>query len=169
MTRSLAYTSARDRLLNRVQLAIRAERSIAAFSDQNQSTQRPKDYSIWASLVHPCFNPLESMVRFRTMDFFYACGRSQTFGSRPNLYNNQQSKGLHGRANSQLSPPTGPKSLQCRLSERRAIKHFEVSALRAASQQCVKKRDFPSFMTGGTCQDRRGTKSRQGKLLLEKI
>ena len=32
----------------------------------------------------------------------------------------------------------------------------------------MKKRDFPSFMTVGTCQDRRGAESRQGKLLLEK-
>ena len=103
------------------------------------------------------------------MGILYACGRSQTFGSRPNLDQIQQSKGLDGRENSQLSPQTGPKSLQFSLSERRAIKYFEISALRAASQQCVKKRDFPSFMTGGTCQDRRGAKSRQGKLLLEKI
>ena len=57
------------------------------------------------------FNPLESMVRFRTMGILYACGRSQTFGSRPNLDQIQQSKGLDGRENSQLSPRTGPKSL----------------------------------------------------------
>ena len=31
------------------------------------------------------------------------------------------------------------------------------------------KRDFPSFTTGGTCQDRRGAKSRQGKLLEKKF
>ena len=34
---------------------IRAERCIAAFSDQNQSTQRPKDYNIWTNRGHPHF------------------------------------------------------------------------------------------------------------------
>ena len=46
---------ARDRLLNRVRLGIRAERCIVAFSDQNQSTQGPKDYNIWANRGHLCF------------------------------------------------------------------------------------------------------------------
>ena len=46
------------------------------------------------------------MVLFRTMDILYACGRSQTFGSRPNPDQIQQSKGLDGRENSQLSPRT---------------------------------------------------------------
>ena len=34
---------------------VKEERCIAAFSDQNQSTQRPKDYNIWANRGHPCF------------------------------------------------------------------------------------------------------------------
>ena len=46
---------ARDRLFNQVRLGIRAERCIAAFSDRNQSTQRPKDYNMWANRGHPCF------------------------------------------------------------------------------------------------------------------
>ena len=46
---------ARDRLLNRVRLGIRAECCIATFSDQNQSTQRPKDYKIWTNRGHPRF------------------------------------------------------------------------------------------------------------------
>ena len=49
------YAGARDRLFNHVRLGIRAERCIAAFSDLNQSTQRPKDYNIWANRGHPCF------------------------------------------------------------------------------------------------------------------
>ena len=40
---------------NHVRLGIKEERCIAAFSDQNQSTQRPKDYNIWANRGHPCF------------------------------------------------------------------------------------------------------------------
>ena len=49
------YAGARDRLFNHVRLGIKEERCIAAFSDQNQSTQRPKDYNIWANRGHPCF------------------------------------------------------------------------------------------------------------------
>ena len=49
------YAGARDRWLNHVRLGIRAERCIAAFSDQNQSTQHPKDYNIMANRGHPCF------------------------------------------------------------------------------------------------------------------
>ena len=50
-----ARAGARDRLFNHVRLGIKEERCIAAFSDQNQSTQRPKDYNIWANRSHPCF------------------------------------------------------------------------------------------------------------------
>ena len=56
------YAGARDRLFNHVRLGIKEERCIAAFSDQNQSTQRPKDYNIWANREvpgydFPCQNP----------------------------------------------------------------------------------------------------------------
>ena len=39
---------------DRLGIMIKEERCIAAFSDQNQSTQRPKDYNIWAYRGHPC-------------------------------------------------------------------------------------------------------------------
>ena len=42
-------------MFNHVRLGIKEERCIAAFSDQNQSTQRPKDHNIWANRGHPCF------------------------------------------------------------------------------------------------------------------
>ena len=42
-------------LSNYVRLGIRAERCIAAFSDQNEWTQRPKDDNISANHDHPCF------------------------------------------------------------------------------------------------------------------
>ena len=40
------YAGARDRLFKHVRLEIKEERCIAAFSDQNQSTPRPKDCSL---------------------------------------------------------------------------------------------------------------------------
>ena len=55
VTRCLVYAGARDFLFNHVRLEIKEERCIAAFSDQNQSTQRPKDYNICANRGHPCF------------------------------------------------------------------------------------------------------------------
>ena len=55
MTRWFDHPGARDHLFNHVRLGIKEERCIAAFSDQNQSTQRPKDYNIWANRGHPCF------------------------------------------------------------------------------------------------------------------
>ena len=60
------YAGARDRLFNHVRLGIKEERCIAAFSDQNQSTQRPKDYNIWANRGHPCFykNEMALLVTF---------------------------------------------------------------------------------------------------------
>ena len=66
VTRRLVYALARDRLFNHVRLGIKEERCIAAFSDQNQSTQRPKDYNIWANRGHPCFykNEMALLVRF---------------------------------------------------------------------------------------------------------
>ena len=44
-----------DRLRTFVWFGIRAERCIAASSDQNQSTQHPKDYNIWTNHGHLCF------------------------------------------------------------------------------------------------------------------
>ena len=66
VTRWLVYAGARDRLFNYVRLGIRGERCIAAFSDRNQSTQRPKDYNIWANRGHPCFykNEMALLVTF---------------------------------------------------------------------------------------------------------
>ena len=60
------HPGARDRLFNHVRLGIKEERCIAAFSDQNQSTQRPKDYNIWANRGHPCFykNEMALLVTF---------------------------------------------------------------------------------------------------------
>ena len=45
---------------------IKEERCVAGFSDQNQSTQRPKDYNIWANRGHPCFykNEMALLVTF---------------------------------------------------------------------------------------------------------
>ena len=53
-------------MFNHVRLGIKEERCIAAFSDQNQSTQRPKDYNIWANRGHPCFykNEMALLVTF---------------------------------------------------------------------------------------------------------
>ena len=66
VTRCLAYAAARDRLFNHVRLGIKEERCIAAFLDQNQSTQRPKEYNIWANRGHPCFykNEMALLVTF---------------------------------------------------------------------------------------------------------
>ena len=66
VTRWLVYAGARDRFFNHVRLGIKEERCIAAFSDQNQSTQRPKDYNIWANRGHPCFykNEMALLVTF---------------------------------------------------------------------------------------------------------
>ena len=66
VTRKLVYAGARDHLFNRVRLGIKEERCIAAFSDQIQSTQRPKDYNIWANRGHPCFykNDMALLVTF---------------------------------------------------------------------------------------------------------
>ena len=66
VTRWLVYAGARDRFFNHVRLGIKEERRIAAFSDQNQSTQRPKDYNIWANRGHPCFykNEMALLVTF---------------------------------------------------------------------------------------------------------
>ena len=66
VTRWFGHPRARDRLFNHVRLGIKEERCIAAFSDQNQSTQRPKDYNIWANRGHPCFykNEMALLVTF---------------------------------------------------------------------------------------------------------
>ena len=66
VTRWLVYAGARDRLFNHVRLGIKEERCIAAFSDQNQSTQRPNDYNIWANRGHSCFdkNEMALLVTF---------------------------------------------------------------------------------------------------------
>ena len=38
----------------------------SAFSDQNQSTEHPKDYNMWANRGHPCFykNHMALLVTF---------------------------------------------------------------------------------------------------------
>ena len=66
VTRWFGHPGARDRLFNHVRLGIKEERCIAAFSDQNQSTQRPKEYNIWANRGHPCFykNEMALLVTF---------------------------------------------------------------------------------------------------------
>ena len=66
VTSWLAYAAARDHMFNHVRLGIKEERCIAAFSDQNQPTQRPKDYNIWANRGHPCFykNEMALLVTF---------------------------------------------------------------------------------------------------------
>ena len=66
VTRWFWHPGARNRFFNHVQLGIKEERCIAAFSDQNQSTQRPKDYNIWANRGHPCFykNEMALLVTF---------------------------------------------------------------------------------------------------------
>ena len=48
VTRWFGHPGARDRFFNHVRLGIKEERCIAAFSNLNHSTQRPKDYNIWA-------------------------------------------------------------------------------------------------------------------------
>ena len=71
------YAGARDRFFNHVRLGIKEERRIAAFSDQNQSTQRPKDYNIWANRGHPCFykNEMALLVTF-CIQISHLVGRS---------------------------------------------------------------------------------------------